>query len=338
MRVVVVGATGNVGVRVVEALARRDEVEEIVGVARRRPQAQAPKTNFEAADVRHADLTTLFRGASAVVHLAWMIQPGRDERVTASTNVEGSRRVVQAAIEAGVRTLVHASSVGAYAPGPKSMGVDEDWPTTGIASSFYSRHKATVERDLRWRAAIHPGLRIVVLRPGLIFQRGAASEIQRLFLGPLFPAAAANPRLIPILPLPRGFAVQAVHAEDVAEAYALAVTRSDMRGPYNVAAGPVLDCRTLADALGAKPVTLPAALVRAGAAATFAAHLQPTEPGWVDLALQTPLMATDRIEALGWRPRHSSIDALRELLAGIRDRAGARTPPLHPAGQRPRAA
>jgi UDP-glucose 4-epimerase len=230
MRVVVVGATGNVGVRVVEALARREEVEQIVGVARRRPELQMPKTRFEAADIRHADLAALFRGADAVVHLAWMIQPGRDERVTASTNVEGSRRVVQAVVEAGVPALVYASSVGAYAPGPKTRRVDEDWPATGIASSFYSRHKAIVERDLRWRAAIHPGLRIVVLRPGLIFQRGAASEIQRLFLGPLFPHAAANPRLIGILPLPRGFAVQAVHAEDVAEAYALAVTRSDMRG------------------------------------------------------------------------------------------------------------
>src|ERR687887_999914 len=338
MRVVVIGATGNVGVRVVEALARRDEVDEIVGIARRRPDIEPPKTTYTAADIRHADLRTLFRGADVVVHLAWMIQPGRDERVTASTNIEGSRRVVQAVIEAGVRALVYASSVGAYAPGPKSMRVDEEWPTTGISSSFYSRHKAAVERDLRWRAAIHPGLRIVVLRPALIFQRGAASEIQRLFLGPLFPHALANPKLVPILPLPRGLAVQAVHAEEVAEAYALAVTRADVRGALNVAADPVLDWTTLGEVLDAKVVTLPAALVRAGAAATFAAHLQPSEPGWLDMGLQTPLMATDRIRALGWSPRHSATDALRELLAGIRDRAGTPTPPLHPAGRRPRAA
>jgi UDP-glucose 4-epimerase len=338
MRVVVIGATGNVGVRVVEALARRDEVDEIVGIARRRPDIEPPKTTYAAADIRDADLRTLFRGADVVVHLAWMIQPGRDERVTASTNIEGSRRVVQAVIEAGVRALVYASSVGAYAPGPKSMRVDEDWPTTGISSSFYSRHKAAVERDLRWRAALHPGLRIVVLRPGLIFQRGAASEIQRLFLGPLFPRALANPKLVPILPLPRGLAVQAVHAEDVAEAYALAVIRADVRGALNVAADPVLDGPTLGEVLDAKVVTVPAALVRAGAAATFAAHLQPSEPGWLDMGLQTPLMATDRLRALGWSPRHSATDALRELLGGIRDRAGTPTPPLHPAGRRPRAA
>jgi UDP-glucose 4-epimerase len=333
MRVVVIGATGNVGVRVVEALGRRDAVREIVGVARRRPDLDAPKTRWVTADIRNADLVSLVGGADAVVHLAWMIQPGHDERVTSSTNVDGSRRVAEAVIEAGVPALVYASSIGTYAPGPKRP-VDESWPATGIPSSFYSRHKAAVERLLAELAATHPEVRIVALRPGLIFQRGAASEIRRLFLGKLFPPAAANRRLLPILPLPRGFAVQAVHAEDVAEAYALAVT-SDARGAFNVAADPVLDPSTLASALDAKHVPVPAALVRAAAAATFRLHLQPSEPGWVDLALQTPLMATDRIRALGWSPRHTATDALRELLEGIRDRAGTRTAPLHPAGAGP---
>jgi UDP-glucose 4-epimerase len=333
MRVVVIGATGNVGVRVVEALGRRDEVHEILGVARRQTELQAPKTTFVAADIRDADLVSLFAGADAVVHLAWMIQPGHDERVTYSTNVEGSRRVAEAAIQAGVPALVYASSIGTYAPGPKRP-VDESWPATGIPSSFYSRHKAAVERMLDDLAAAHPQTRIAALRPGLIFQRGAASEIRRLFLGRLFPPAAADPRLLPILPLPRGFAVQAVHTDDVAEAYALAVT-SEVRGALNVAADPVLDASTLASALGARHVPVPAALVRAAAAATFRLHLQPTEPGWVDLALDTPLMATDRIRALGWTPRHTATDALRELLDGIRDRAGTRTAPLHPAGAGP---
>jgi UDP-glucose 4-epimerase len=335
MRVVVIGATGNVGVRVVEALGRREEVREIVGVARRQPDMQAAKTRFVAADIRDADLGSLFAGADAVVHLAWMIQPGHDERVTYSTNVEGSRRVAEAVVEAGVPALVYASSIGTYAPGPKRP-VDESWPATGVPSSFYSRHKAAVEGILADLAAAHPAVRIVALRPGLIFQRGAASEIRRLFLGRLFPPAAANRRFLPILPLPRGFAVQAVHTEDVAEAYALAVT-SDVRGALNVAADPVLDASTLGVALGAKAVPVPAALVRAAAAATFRLHLQPTEPGWVDLALDTPLMATDRIRALGWSPRHTATDALRELMDGIRDRAGTRTAPLHPAGAGPSA-
>ena len=81
-------------------------------------------------------------------------------------NVEGSRRVFIAAAAAGAPALVYASSIGAYAPGPKDHGVNESWPTTGIPSSFYSRDKAEVERLLDRFEAEHPAVRVVRLRPG----------------------------------------------------------------------------------------------------------------------------------------------------------------------------
>ena len=83
-----------------------------------------------------------------IVHLAWLIQPGRDESVTSRVNLTGRRRVFAAAVAARVPSVIDASSVGAYSPGPKDRLVDESWPTGGISSSFYSRHKAAVERDL----------------------------------------------------------------------------------------------------------------------------------------------------------------------------------------------
>ena len=242
MRVVVTGATGNVGTSVVSALAADPNVTSIVGLARRAPDWDPPKTEFLAADITRAPLADLFEGADAVVHLAWLIQPSRDATALEAVNVHGSRLVFEAAAAAGVSALVHASSVGAYGPGPSSGGrVDESWPTDGIPSSFYARHKAQAERALDAIEATAPGLRVVRLRPGLIFKREAASEIRRLFAGPLLPGALANPRLIPALPLPRGLRVQAVHGADVAEAYRLAVTDERARGAYNVVAEPVLD-------------------------------------------------------------------------------------------------
>jgi len=83
-----------------------------------------------------------------VVHLAWLIQPSRDLAMLEATNVEGSRRVFAAAAAVGAGTLVHASSIGAYSPGPKDDPVGEDHPTDGIPTSFYSRHKAAAERLL----------------------------------------------------------------------------------------------------------------------------------------------------------------------------------------------
>ena len=48
-----------------------------------------------------------------------------------------------------------------------------------------------------------------------------------------------------MLPLPRGLRLQAVHGDDVGEAYRLAVTDERACGAYNVAAEPVLDTETL---------------------------------------------------------------------------------------------
>lgn len=120
MRVVVVGATGNVGTSLLQVLADEPAVESVVGVARRRPDVELPKTEWFKGDVVHADLARLFRGADAVVHLAWLIQPGRDRDLLWRVNVDGSSRVFRAIAEARVPALIYASSVGVYSPALKT--------------------------------------------------------------------------------------------------------------------------------------------------------------------------------------------------------------------------
>ena len=330
MRVVVIGATGNVGTSLVRALMQDPAVHEIVGVARRRPDWTAAKTKWVAADIRDADLVELLRGADVVVHLAWLIQPSRDERALASVNVEGTRRLLRAVADAGVPALVYASSIGAYSPGPAEQPVDESWPTQGIDSSYYSRHKAEVERMLDRFEADNPAVRVVRLRPGLIFKREAAAEIRRYFAGPLLPGSLLRPGLLPILPLPAGLVVQALHSDDVAEAYRLALTGT-VRGPFNVAAEPVLGPAELGALFKARVVELPAAAVRTLAKMAWSLRLQPVSPGWLDMGLASPVMDTTRArEELGFTPRRSSGEALLELLDGLRSGAGGPTAPLAP--------
>jgi UDP-glucose 4-epimerase len=332
MRVVVIGATGNVGTAVLRALRGEDAVDEIVGAARRRPETEPPpKTTWATADVSRDELEPLLRGADCVVHLAWLIQPSRDESITHATNVTGSARVFAAAARAGVPAIVYASSIGAYAPGPKDHGVDEAWPTTGVPSSFYSRHKAAVERELDRFEADQPDVRVVRLRPGLIFQRAAATGIRRLFVGPLLPSPLVRPELIPVVPRHPRLRAQAVHADDVADAYRRAIVNADAHGAYNVAAEPPLDGDVVARLLGARAVDVPARVLRAGAALSWRLRLQPSEPGWVDMGLAVPLMDCSRArEQLGWAPERSAEDAVLELLAGLREGAGHPTPPLDP--------
>jgi nucleoside-diphosphate-sugar epimerase len=328
MRVVVVGATGNVGTSLLDALVEEPEVESVLGLARRRPRLELPKVEWAQADVTRSDLLPHFRGADCVVHLAWLIQPSRDLNKVWLTNVHGSSRVFRAAGEAGVPALVYASSVGAYSLGPKERRVDESWPTNGIPTSFYSRHKAEVESMLDAFERERPETRVARLRPGLIFKREAASGIRRLFAGPFLPTPLVRPDRVPFVPEIPGLRFQAVHSRDVGEAYRLAIV-SEARGAFNIAAEPVLDPAELARLLDARTIPMPARAARTFAAATWRLHLQPTPPGWLDLALGVPLLDTTRArDELGWEPRVTSGDALLELMHGIHDHASAPTPPL----------
>ncbi|MGE0000008.1 MAG: NAD-dependent epimerase/dehydratase family protein [Ilumatobacteraceae bacterium] len=331
MHVVVVGATGNVGSALLRALDAESQVTSVLGVARRIPARDATpassKVSWHAADIS-TDPLHFVEGADAVVHLAWLIQPSRDERLMRATNVDGTRRLTNEVVTHGVPSLIYASSVGTYSPAPKSPPMDERWPASGISSSTYSRHKAEVETFLDETAGQYPGLRVVRMRTSLVFQRAAASEVHRLFLGPLMPWHLPRPlRAVPGL---RRLTFQATHADDIAAAYVQALVR-DVSGAFNVAADPVLTPRLIADAVGGRVLPLPEPVLRLAVRAGYATRLVPTEAGWLDMATQTPVMDTTRSRTeLGWTERVSAVDALCELLDGIGDGAGYPTPALAP--------
>lgn len=352
MRIVVVGGTGNVGTAVLRRLAearaaaraaggavappsddgRHDGSVEIVGVARRLPDVHAEPYGsavWHAVDVGASDavaqLTAIFTGADAVIHLAWALQPTHDIPAQYRTNVTGTANVLSAVARAGVPQVVVASSVGTYrgvdAAG-KRTPVDESWPTDGIPTATYSIHKAANESAMDAFEADHPSVVVTRLRPGLIFQRDAAAEIRGLFLGHLVPMSIVRWIRWLVLPLPYPFVFQAVHADDVADAYWRTV---DQRagGAFNIAASPVLNPPRLARAFGMLgAVRIPLGLLRGIVTLTWRLRLQPTDAGWIDIAAGVPIMRTDRARSvLGWEARHTSDDALRALVAGFADGA-----------------
>ncbi len=332
MRVVVIGATGNVGTSVLEALGREERVTSILGLARRLPSATFAKTTFAAANVTRDDLVPHLLGAGCVIHLAWLIQPSRDQETLRRTNVEGSSRVFAAVAEAGVPALVYASSIGVYSPGPKQR-VDESWPRDGVPTSWYAQHKAQVERQLDRFEAEQPSTRVVRLRPALIMKRDAAEEVRRLFFGPFLPSPLLKPGRLPLVPHIPGAVVQVVHSLDVGEAYARAALR-DVRGAFNIATEPELDGRTLAAAIRARAVPIRPAIARFLASAAWRLRLQPTSPDWLDLALGVPLLDCSRArDELSWEPRHGAVETARELLAGLAEGASGETPPLRKGGR-----
>jgi UDP-glucose 4-epimerase len=348
--VAVTGASGNVGTALLRRLtAPSSGVAEVRGLARRTPPEVAPYDGVRwfSADLGDPGstgaLAEFVDGADVVIHLAWALQPGREPDRLHEVNVDGSWRVARAASAASVAHFLHMSSIGAYAGGAVGQQVTEDWPTTGVPSSQYSRDKVEAERVVRQVLAHRTPTVLSVARPTLVLQPEAGSEIGRYFLGPLLFAAArqvpgALARLLP-LPLPN-LAVSFVHADDVADALVRIVDRR-VPGPFNLATEPVLDAAGIAGALGARRIPVPAIALRLPLQAAFATHLVPTEPGWLDLGTSLPAMDSTRARTLlDWTPAHRSDDVLRQFVAALGSGTGgpgallqpASGPELDPAG------
>jgi nucleoside-diphosphate-sugar epimerase len=331
-RVVITGASGNVGTAVLRRLAEAGD-HTVVGVSRRRP----PDTGIYRTATWHqldladsnaaAQLELVFRDADAVVHLAWGFQPTRNIGYLEAVGVGGTRAVLQAADAAGVGQLVHMSSVGTYAAGRYGQYVDETWSTAGIDTSPYSRHKSAAEALLDAYEAGHTdGVTITRMRPGFIVQRSAAGGLRRYTL-----PAFIEPRwlrFLPVLPLDRDLVVPIIHADDVADAIARALERR-AGGPFNLMDEPPVRRDDIAEALGARPVHVPSSLLRSAVALSWRTRLQPIDEGWLDLSFSVPLLDTARArEVLDWTPQYTAAAALEDMGEGFKHCADTESPVL----------
>jgi nucleoside-diphosphate-sugar epimerase len=334
VRIVITGASGNIGTALLRRLAG-DPAHELVGVVRRPPSAAGPPydgVEWVPIDLAEPDaeqrLAPVVRGADAVVHLAWGFQPSHRLDYLERLGVGGTAAVIAAAHAAGVRHLVHMSSVGAYAERADRRPVDESWPATGVPTSPYSRHKATAERLLDRYLADHltDAMTVTRLRPGIVGQRRAGSALLRYGVPALVPSAVL--RVLPLLPMDRSLLIPVVHSDDVADAIVRVLERG-AAGPFNLAAEPPVTREDLAAVLGARPLHLPAPALRLLASAAWHARLQPVDPGWLDLAFAVPLLDTTRARTeLGWTPGHDSRAVLAEVVSGMADADAGTSPPL----------
>jgi UDP-glucose 4-epimerase len=330
MRVLVTGASGNVGTAVVRELTGRSEVDSVIGVCRRPHTWRPPRTQWVWADVAEDDLGPHLQAVDVVIHLAWLFHPMRRADITWRANVEGSKRVLDAVARAGTPAVVAASSVGAYAARRGLDPVDESWPTDGVPQAAYSREKAYVERLLDRHELEHPGRRLVRMRPAFIFQEAASVEQRRLFLGPFVPRWLVRPGRVPVLPLPEDLRFQALHSSDVARAY-VAATLGDVAGPFNLAADPVLGPAELARLFKSRWVPTPGTVLRNATSLAFHSRLLPTAPELFDLLMSVPVMSTTRARAeLGWSPEVDAATALRSFLESPARPSTPGTPPLSP--------
>jgi nucleoside-diphosphate-sugar epimerase len=274
-----------------------------------------------------APLGAAFEGVDTVVHLAWGFQPSHNIDYLHRLGVGGTAAVLQAARTAGVRHLVHMSSVGAYSRAP-GQRVDESAAREGIESLAYSLHKAAAERllDSYEQQAGEAAMLISRLRPGFVVQPDAASALLRYGLPGYVPARLLT--LLPILPLDRRLSIPVVHSDDLADGIVRVIERR-AGGAFNFAGEPPVTRDDIAAALGARPVQLPAKALSLLAGIGWRVRLQALDPGWIDLAFSVPLLDTSRARTeLEWTPAIDSRQALSGTIKAMAQGRSANSPVL----------
>ncbi|MGK8523915.1 NAD-dependent epimerase/dehydratase family protein [Nocardia asteroides] len=337
MKVVVTGASGNVGTALLRAL--RDDDCEIVAIARRRPDpANEPYSAArwvpcdigadDAAETLHAACA----GADVLVHLAWAIHPRRDDPPMRRTNVTGTENVLRAVALAAIPHFVVASSCAAYTPAQRWQRVSEAWQRTGVPGSAYSASKARLETRLDCFEASHPEVRTARIRPCGIAQAEAAAELADWILPPWLPRRLLGGRLLPV-PLWGDFRLQLVHSSDVAAAIRRIVRRR-AAGAFNLAAEPALHADALVPIFGGFRLPTPRRALDAVAWPGWCTGLQPLHPAWLTLADRACLIDSSRARReLGWAPRFGADEVCAELVSAMRAGQTGHSPPLAPARQ-----
>ena len=334
LTVAVTGPTGDLGIAVVCALERSRSVKRIVGMARSPfdPAAQGwTKTEYRQGDVQEVPcVQDLVKGADVVLHLAFSLM-GEGDR-TRSINVDGSRRVFEAAVAAGVARICYASSVAAYGfHDDNPAWLTEDVPARGSPEHFYSAHKAEVEQLLAEMLPSAPGTAAYVFRPSIVAGPRAQmllEEMPYFRLSEAMPDAVGRllssmPMLKPVIP-DSGLRFQLVHEDDVATAFLAGVQGKGAPGHYNLAGGGTLTMSDLAQELGWYSMPVPELAVDAAAEVISRVRRAPESVSWIHAVRRPMLMKVDRAcEQLGWKPKHTARATLEQLVAAKRESAPA---------------
>jgi nucleoside-diphosphate-sugar epimerase len=325
LSIAITGPTGTFGHGLVPLLQEDARVGKLIGIARRPfdPSGHGwTKMEYRRGDVREREvLAQAFAGADAVAHLAFAIYGNAPRETLRAINVDGTLNAFAAAADAGAKRFVYASSVASYGFHPDNpIGITEEWPIRGSKTLFYSQEKAEIEKRLHEAAAEHPEVELTLFRPGIVLGPHAAGGGEEVVPERLRPFARALVKLfgelpVPIPAVPPPQPMQFVHEADVGEAFRLALLADGPPGTYNLIGDGILTGEEVWRELGLLPLPVPPGVTRAAASAVLKVPGRPAASDWAEAALHPVVVDASKAKReLGWAPRYTSLEALRDTL------------------------
>jgi UDP-glucose 4-epimerase len=300
MKYLITGGSGYIGSRLTDLLIQ-DGDNEVVNLDIRAPSVPRSRTRFVHMDIRDPAIAARIaeERPDALVHLAFVLNPIRDEQAMYDIDVNGTANVLEAAAAAGVPHLLVASSTTAYGAWPDNpVPIPEEHPVRGLPGYEYARDKTEIDRLCQLWAAQHPDSTMTIVRPTIVFGPNVDNYIVRFWENQ------------PFVVLPDGHDAdwQYVHEEDVVDAMSRLLTER-RGGIFNLTADGTIKMSESAAIAGKKVRKMPLKLYRRLAAASWKLRLRNVEapPGQIEFLLHPWIASNEKLKReLDWTPRYTS--------------------------------
>jgi UDP-glucose 4-epimerase len=310
VRYLITGGSGYIGSRLTEILVDRDDVEAIVNLDIRPPARPQSKATFVRGDVRdYASIRALLEREQpdALVHLAFVLNPIRDEARMYDIDVNGTAAVLRAAADAGTQQVLVTSSATAYGAFPDNpKPIAEDWPVRGQPDFSYARHKADADRICQLWALENPDRVMTIVRPSIVFGPNVENYISRSW---------QNSSFMPILDgVDQDF--QLVHEDDVVSAL-IGLLDAKAGGAFNLGGDGTITWGESAEMVGVKTREMSMKMTRRIYGAAWALHAPRIEspPGNLNFIRYPWVVSNEKLKSeIGWQPSATTREVFVETM------------------------
>jgi len=310
MKVAITGISSFLASELVPLIESDNDITEILGLDIIEPKFFSPKIKFIKRDVRDKKIFEDLKGYDAIIHLAFIVSPISNRREMYSINLGGSKNVFNCAIKAGVKKIIHASSVAAYGAFPENpIPITEEHPIRLMNKHFYyNETKYYVEKYLNELSKNNPDVTITLIRPSIFLGPNINNFFRTYFLGKRIYTFSSE------------VLVQLAWIDDVAEAFYL-VLKKDVSGVFNIGADNPISSREIAEKLGISCVKIPYHFGLLLINALYKLHLLKTlTPGWIRATRYPIIVDSSKAKrVLGWTPKYDTYGSVKALYDAFKE-------------------